>query len=93
MRSALTPASSRSRGETSAAISPIFVVEAAVKSGALITAGKALEHGRPVLAVPGDIDRETSHGCNLLIRDGAVPVLGVDDMLETVVDPLQCRHS
>ena len=59
----------------------IVVVEAAERSGALITAGKALEQGRAVFAVPGDIDRDTSRGCNLLIRDGAEPVLGVDDLL------------
>jgi DNA processing protein len=60
----------------------IVVVEAAERSGALITAGKALEQGRAVLAVPGDVDRDTSRGCNLLIRDGAHPVLGVEDLLQ-----------
>jgi predicted Rossmann fold nucleotide-binding protein DprA/Smf involved in DNA uptake len=34
------------------------------------------------MAVPGDVDRETSVGCNLLIRDGAVPVLDPDDFVE-----------
>ncbi|MGI8513883.1 MAG: hypothetical protein ACR2NT_01865, partial [Acidimicrobiia bacterium] len=37
---------------------------------------------KEVLAVPGDIDRPVSRGCNLLIRDGAHPVLGVDDLVE-----------
>lgn len=37
--------------------------------------------GRPVLVVPGDVDRPASVGCNRLIRDGAHPVLGVDDLL------------
>lgn len=60
----------------------VVVVEAKTKGGALITAARGLEQGRPVFAVPGDIDRETSMGCNLLIRDGAHPVLGVDDLIE-----------
>jgi len=62
----------------------VVVIEAAVKGGALITAGAALDQGKVVLAVPGDIDREASVGCNLLIRDGAVPVLGPDDLVEAL---------
>jgi len=61
--------------------SAVVVVEAGVKGGALITARLAAEMGRPVLVVPGDVDRAASVGCNLLIRDGAHPVLGVDDLL------------
>lgn len=64
--------------------SVVVVVEAGVKGGALITAARALEQGRLVLAVPGDIDRATSRGCNLLIRDGAHPVLDVDDLLTSL---------
>ena len=60
------------------------VVEAASRGGALITARAAVDHGREVLAVPGDVDRATSEGCNLLIRDGAIPVLGPDDLVEAV---------
>lgn len=62
----------------------VVVVEAAVRGGALITAAAGLDHGTLVCAVPGDVDRETSEGCNLLIRDGALPVLGTDDLIETV---------
>ena len=62
----------------------VVVVEAAVRGGALITAGAALVHGRPVLALPGDVDRASSEGCNLLIRDGAHPVLGPDDLIEAL---------
>jgi len=62
----------------------VVVIEAAVKGGALITAGAAIDQGKVVLAVPGDIDREASVGCNLLIRDGAVPVLGPGDLIEAL---------
>jgi DNA processing protein len=60
----------------------VVVVEATERGGALITARTALEQGRAVFVVPGDVDRPTSRGCNLLIRDGAHPVLGPDDLLE-----------
>jgi DNA processing protein len=57
------------------------VVEAASGSGALITADAALEQGRDVMAVPGNITSHTSVGTNRLIRDGAAPVLEVADLL------------
>ena len=62
----------------------VIVVEAAVTGGALITARLALEQGKDVLAVPGDITRVTSEGCNLLIRDGAHPVLSAEDLMESL---------
>jgi DNA processing protein len=62
----------------------VVVVEAGERGGALITAGAALEQGKSVFAVPGDIDRETARGCNLLLRDGAHPVLGPDDLVEAL---------
>lgn len=62
--------------------SAVVVVEAAKKGGALITARLAAEIGRPVFVVPGDVDRPASEGCNLLIRDGAHPVLGASDLIE-----------
>ncbi len=60
----------------------VVVVEAGEKSGALITADFALEHGRDVLTVPGPITSPCSMGTNQLIRQGAKPVLRVDDILE-----------
>lgn len=62
----------------------VVVVEAGETGGALITAMLAAEQGREVFAVPGDVGREASVGCNRLIRDGAVPVLGVDDLVEAL---------
>ncbi len=62
----------------------VVVVEAARTGGALITANAALDQGRPVFAVPGDVDRPASEGCNLLIRDGALPILGADDLVEAL---------
>jgi DNA processing protein len=62
----------------------VVVVEAAATGGALITATAALEQGRHVFAVPGDVGRETSRGCNLLIRDGATPVLDPADLVASL---------
>jgi DNA processing protein len=62
----------------------VVVVEAADKGGALITARLGAEQGREVFAVPGDVSRRTSVGTNLLIRDGAVPVLGAGDLIEAL---------
>lgn len=58
------------------------VIEAAVGSGALITADCALDQGRSVLAVPGPITSQTSIGCNKLIQQGAKPALAAADVLE-----------
>lgn len=57
------------------------VVEAAVGSGALITASEALELGRDVMAVPGPVTSPTSVGANQLLRDGAIAVLELGDLL------------
>ena len=62
----------------------VVVVEAGETGGALVTAAAALDQARVVLAVPGDVDRVSSRGCNLLIRDGAVPVLDPADLVGAV---------
>jgi len=59
----------------------VVVVEAAAKSGSLITARDALDQGRDVLAVPGHPFDARAAGCNMLIRDGAQLVRNADDVL------------
>lgn len=59
-----------------------LVVEAAPKSGSLITARLAGEAGREVMAIPGSPLEARSHGCNQLIRDGAVLVQSPEDVIE-----------
>lgn len=73
----------------------VVVVEARERSGALITADFALEEGREVFAVPGEITSALSVGSNALLRLGATPLTGSGDVLEAlgieraeaVVDP------
>ena len=60
----------------------VVVIEAAQRSGALITASHAAEQGRPVFAVPGQADSPASAGVHELLRKGAVLVRGVEDILE-----------
>ena len=60
------------------------VVEARERSGALITADLALEEGREVLAVPGEITSALSAGSNALLRLGATPVTSPADVLEAI---------
>lgn len=62
----------------------LVVVEAGLDSGSLITAKLASEQGRTVYAVPGNINSRTSIGTNLLIRDGAVPLIIIDDMIRDI---------
>lgn len=62
----------------------VVVVEAAAKSGSLITARNALDQGRDVLAVPGHPFDARASGCNMLIRDGATLVRSADDILEAI---------
>lgn len=66
----------------------VLVVESDTKGGALITARQANEeHGRPVFALPGRVDNRMSSGPHQLIRDGAILVTGLEDILQGL-DPL-----
>ncbi len=60
----------------------VLIVEAAQRSGSLITASQAAEQGRQVFAIPGRVDSAFSQGANELIRDGAILVQNLDDILE-----------
>jgi DNA processing protein len=60
----------------------VVLIEAAQKSGALITAHHAADQGRTVMAVPGSVEAASSGGANDLIRTGAILCRDVDDILE-----------
>ena len=68
----------------------VVAVECPQKSGTLITTGIAGDLGRPVMAVPGQIDSHMSAGCLDLIRNGAILVRNADDIIE-VLSPLSPR--
>ena len=66
----------------------ILITEAAAHSGTLNTASHALEQGKEVFVVPGNITNPLSAGCNQLLRQGAIPVTKVEDILEIITPGL-----
>jgi len=62
----------------------VIVIEAQEKSGSLITAHHAIEQGKDVFALPGNINSIFSSGTNKLIRDGARPLLEIEDIIEEI---------
>ena len=70
----------------------VVAVECPQKSGTLITTGIAGDLGRPVMAVPGQVDSHMSAGCLDLIRNGAILVRNADDIIE-VLSPLSPRKQ
>jgi len=71
----------------------VLVVEGAAPSGARITAEFAMEQGRDVFAVPGNILQRSSELPNTLIQEGAIPVLKVDDILEPLNLTMVAQHA
>ena len=66
----------------------ILITEAAARSGTLNTAMHALEQGKEVFVVPGNITSPLSAGCNALLKQGATPVTCVEDILESIAPQL-----
>jgi DNA processing protein len=67
----------------------VIIVEAARRSGTLNTAAHALEQGRDIFAVPGNITSPLSAGCNALLRQGATPVTCAEDVLEVIAPQIR----
>ena len=63
----------------------VAVIEAPKKSGALITAARALEQGRDVFSLPGNVDAVTNEGSNALLREGAIPFMSADDIIDEYI--------
>lgn len=66
----------------------VIITEAASRSGTLNTAGHAIEQGKEVFVVPGNITSPLSAGCNALLRQGAIPVTKTEDILEVIAPEL-----
>lgn len=66
----------------------IIITEAASRSGTLNTAAHALEQGKEIFVVPGNITSAMSLGCNSLLKQGATPLISSDDVLEVIAPEL-----
>jgi len=66
----------------------VIITEAASKSGTLNTAMHALEQGKEVFVVPGNITSPMSSGCNALLKQGATPITSFEDVLESIAPEL-----
>jgi len=64
----------------------VAVIEAPKRSGALITAARALEQGRDVFALPGNVDAAACEGSNGLLREGAIPFITADDIIDEYIE-------
>lgn len=71
----------------------VIVVEAAIRSGTLATVSHALEQGREVFVVPGNITSPLSAGCNALLKQGAHPATRAEDILEIIAPHLLSRQT
>jgi DNA processing protein len=72
----------------------LLITEAAVNSGSLHTARFALDQGKTVMAVPGNITNPTSEGCNNLIKSGAIPVTNAEDVFFALkIKPAKQKES
>lgn len=65
----------------------VIVIEADERSGTSVTANMALEQGREVFALPGNIDSVMSRGTNRLIKEGAIPLISVENIIEEMNIP------
>jgi DNA processing protein len=66
----------------------VLITEASARSGTLNTARHALEQGKEVFVIPGNITSPLSAGCNLLLKQGATPVTCAEDILEVIAPEL-----
>lgn len=70
----------------------VIITEAAGRSGTLNTAAHALDQGKDIYAVPGNITSPLSAGCNALIKQGATPLTSIDDVVE-IFSPTTPAHA